>query len=94
MRSYRVHDTSDICVIRGMWREWLRCTPSWRKWGPQCDCVYLVEDETKPGFRGLRVIRLKALMSFSYEGTEYPCAVVEWFKMVRRGPDKDTGMEA
>jgi hypothetical protein len=38
---------------------------------------YLVEDESKLGFRGLNVVRLKALLSFCYEGTEYPCAVVE-----------------
>ncbi|KAJ2917661.1 hypothetical protein MD484_g2813, partial [Candolleomyces efflorescens] len=53
---------SDICGIRGMRREWLRSTPSWRNSGP------------------------------SYEGTTYPCAVVEWFKKIGRAPDPDTGM--
>ncbi|KAF6758455.1 hypothetical protein DFP72DRAFT_1105211 [Ephemerocybe angulata] len=75
-----------------MRREWIRCTPSWRKKGPRGDCVYLVEDESKPGFRGLNVVRLKSLISFSYDGTEYPCTVVEWFKTSGRGPDRDTGM--
>ncbi|KAJ3511752.1 hypothetical protein NMY22_g15551 [Coprinellus aureogranulatus] len=83
---------SDLCGVRGMRREWLRCTPNWRKTGPRRDCVYLVQDDTKPGFRGLNVVRLKALLSFSYEGTDYPCAVVEWFKKVGRSPDPDTGM--
>lgn len=52
---------SDICGVRGMRREWLRRTPNWRKTGPRYDCVYLVEDDSKPGFRGLNVVRLKAL---------------------------------
>ncbi|KAF6753796.1 hypothetical protein DFP72DRAFT_813711, partial [Ephemerocybe angulata] len=83
---------SDACGIRGMRREWLRCTPTWRKSGPRYDCAFLVADETKKGFRGLEAVRLKALLSFTYEGTEYPCAVVEWFKKVGRSPDKETGM--
>ncbi|KAF6752471.1 hypothetical protein DFP72DRAFT_991074 [Ephemerocybe angulata] len=83
---------SDICGIRGMRREWIRCTPSWRKGGPRRDCVYLVEDDSKPGFRGLNVVRVKAFMSFNYGGTEYPCAAVEWFKKVGRHPDGETGM--
>ncbi|RXW12546.1 hypothetical protein EST38_g13308 [Candolleomyces aberdarensis] len=83
---------SDICGRQGMRREWIRCTPSWRNSGPRYDCVYLVEDESKPGFHGLNVVRLKALLSFCYEGTDYPCAVVEWFKKVGRTPDPTTGM--
>lgn len=83
---------SDVCGIRGMRREWIRCTPSWRKGAPRYDCVYLVGDESKPGFRGLSVVRLKALMSFTFQGIEYPCAVVEWFKTVGRSPDPETGM--
>jgi hypothetical protein len=83
---------SDVCGVRGMRREWLRCTPNWRNSGPRYDCVYLVEDESKPGFRGMNVVRLKALLSFAYEGTVYPCAVVEWFKKVGRTPDPNTGM--
>ncbi|EAU93525.2 hypothetical protein CC1G_02755 [Coprinopsis cinerea okayama7 len=83
---------SDISGIRGMKREWIRCTESWRNSGPRHDTVFVVQNEEKPGFRGLAVVRVKKFISFTFEGTTYPCAVVEWFKKVGRAPDKDTGL--
>ena len=51
-----------------------------------------MEDEDKKGFRGMSVVHVKLFFSFMYEGDEYPCALVEWFKKVGRLPDKETGM--
>ncbi|KAF8955385.1 hypothetical protein BDZ97DRAFT_1907688 [Flammula alnicola] len=76
---------SDISGIRGMCREHIHSTPSW-------DCVFVVEDQEKPGFRGMSVVQVKLFFSFSYEGEEYPCVLVEWFKKVGRSPEEQTGM--
>lgn len=83
---------SDPSGLRGMRRERIRSTPSWRSFGPQHDCVFVVEDEDKKGFRGMSAVRIKLFFSFTYEGDEYPCSLVEWFKKVGRSPEKETGM--
>jgi len=86
---YTPSDPSGLC---GMRQERIRSTPSWQSSGLQCDCVFVVEDEDKEGFQGMSVVRVKLFFSFTYEGDEYPCALVEWFKKVGRSPDKQTGM--
>ncbi|KAJ7750542.1 hypothetical protein B0H16DRAFT_1842627 [Mycena metata] len=83
---------SDPSGIRGMRQERIRSTPSWRKHGARRDCAFAVEDQDKPGFRGMSVVRVKLFFSFDYDGVEYPCALVEWFKKVGRSPDVTTGM--
>ena len=83
---------SDPSGLRGMRRERIRSTPSWRSSGPRRDCVFVMEDGDKKGFRGMSAVRVKSFFSFTYEGDEYPCALVEWFKKVGRSPDKETGM--
>ena len=83
---------SDPSGIRGMRRERIRSTPSWRSTGPCCDCTFVVEKQDAQGFRGMSVVRIMLLFSFTYEGEEYPCALVEWFKKDGRSPDEQTGM--
>lgn len=83
---------SDQSGIRGLRRERIRCTPSWRGLGARRDCAFVVEDQDKPGMKGLRVIRVKLFFSFVHEDITYPCALVEWFKTVGRKPHADTGM--
>ncbi|KAJ6463659.1 hypothetical protein DFH09DRAFT_1267437 [Mycena vulgaris] len=83
---------SDPSGLRGMRRERIRSTPSWRKHGARRDCAFAVEDQDKPGFRGMSVVRVKLLFSFTHDGVDYPCALVEWFKKVGRSPDIYTGM--
>ncbi|KAF8951994.1 hypothetical protein BDZ97DRAFT_1931423 [Flammula alnicola] len=83
---------SDPSGIRGMRRERIRSTPSWRSTGARRDCVFVVEKEDQPGFRGMSAVRVKMFFSFMYEGEEYPCALVEWFKKVGRSPEEQTGM--
>ncbi|KAJ7162457.1 hypothetical protein C8R46DRAFT_1283402 [Mycena filopes] len=83
---------SDPSGIRGMRRERIRSTPSWRKHGPRRDCAFAVEDQQERGFRGMSVVRVKLFFSFTHDGVDYPCALVDWFKKVGRSPDTQTGM--
>jgi len=83
---------SDPSGIRGMRRERIRSTPSWRTTGPRRDCAFVVEKQNEHGFRGMSVVRIKLFFSFSYEGEEYPCALVEWFKKDGQSPNEQTGM--
>lgn len=83
---------SDPSGIRGMRRERIRSTPSWRSTGPRRDCAFVVEKQNEHGFRGMSVVRIKLFFSFRYEGEEYPCALVEWFKKDGRSPNEQTGM--
>ena len=83
---------SDESGIRGMRRERIRSTHSWRNSGPRCDCALVVEDESKPGMKGLTPVRVMLFFSFVYQGKTYPCALVDWFKKYGSHPDKETGM--
>ncbi|KAF7292216.1 C2H2-type domain-containing protein [Mycena indigotica] len=85
------YSPSDPSGIRGMKRERIRCTPSWRKHGPRRDCAFIVEDDA-PGFSGMSVVRIRLLFSFTYNGVYHPCALVRWFKKVGTRPDPETGM--
>ena len=83
---------SDECGLRGMRRERIRSCPLWRGKAPRRDCALVVEDEDKPGMRGMNVARIQLFFSFSYDGKKYPCALVEWFSRIGRSPDSETGM--
>lgn len=61
---------SDPSGLRGMRRERIRSTPSWRSSGPRRDCVFVMEDGDKKGFRGMSAVRVKSFFSFTYEGDE------------------------
>jgi hypothetical protein len=37
-------------------------------------------------------VRVQLLFSFTHDGIDYPCTLVEWFKKVGRSPDTETGM--
>ncbi|KAF7361026.1 hypothetical protein MSAN_01133000 [Mycena sanguinolenta] len=83
---------SDPSGIRGMRRERIRSTPAWRKHGPRRDCAFVVENQDERGFRGMSVVRVRLFFSFTHDGVDYPCALVDWFKKVGRSPDPETGM--
>lgn len=83
---------SDESGVRGMKHEHIRCTPRWRTQGERRDCALVVEDEEKPGMKGMSAVRVKLLFSFEHEETVYPCALVEWFKTYGNRPDAATGM--
>ncbi len=84
------HAPSDPSGTHGMRRKRIRSTPSWRGRGPRHDCAFIVEDDDKPGMKGLGVMRVLLFFSFEYDNTHYPFALVEWFKKV--GLDPVTGM--
>ena len=86
---YAPSDDSGIC---GMHHEHLYSTSSWHRWGPRQDTALVVEDQSKPGMQGLWVVRIKLLFSFSFEGVDYPCALIEWFQTIDNHPDSDTGL--
>lgn len=83
---------SDISGIRGMRREWIRCTPSWRKGDMRRDCALVVQNEDQVGFRGMSAVRIRLFFSFEHAGHLWPCALVEWFKTRGRSRDTVTGM--
>jgi hypothetical protein len=83
---------SDVSGTHGMHREIIRSTPSWRRQYSRHDCVFIVADETKSGMRGMIVGRVKLLFSFVHNGVTYPCALVDRFSHMGRGPDAITGM--
>jgi hypothetical protein len=80
------HSPSDPSSLHGMRRERIRSTPTWLGKGPRHDCAFIVEDEEKPGMRGMNVVRVHLFFSFEYEDVYYPCALVDWFKRVGRDP--------
>lgn len=83
---------SDECGLRGMRRERIRSCPLWRGKGQRRDCAFVVEDEDKPGMRGMNVVRIQLFFSFSHNEKQYPCALVEWFSRIGRAVDLETGM--
>ncbi|KAF8992099.1 hypothetical protein BDZ89DRAFT_1097399 [Hymenopellis radicata] len=85
------YSPSDISGIRGMKRERIRSTPSWYGHHRR-DCAFVTQDSEKPGFKGMSVIRVMLFFSFTYDGKEYPCALVHWFDRYGAHPDSRTGM--
>jgi hypothetical protein len=83
---------SDDCGRYGMCREHVRSCPLWRGKAPRRDCAFVVEDEDIPGMRGMNVVRIQLLFSFTYNGKEYQCALVNWFSRMGRSRDSMTGM--
>ena len=86
------HAPSDLSGIGGMHREIIHATPSWKKGPGRYDCVYIVNDAESEGFAGLLVARLNLFFSFSFEGTIYRCALVQWFSTYGDSPCEDTGL--
>lgn len=83
---------SDISGVGGMHRERIHAVKSWRKGPSRYDTIFVNTDSSLEGMRGLDVARVRLLFSFSYEGIEYPCALVRWFSRVGDSPDECTGM--
>jgi hypothetical protein len=78
-----------------MYRERIRATPLWKKGdiaAPRYDCVLINKDASLSGFRGMLIARVRLLFSFTFNETEYPCALVEWFEAIADEPDVDTGL--
>ena len=83
---------SDDCGRYGMCRERIRSCPLWRGKSPRRDCVFVVEDEDKPGMRGMNVAQIQLFFSFAFNAKEYQCALVNCFSRIGRSRDTETGM--
>lgn len=68
---------SDVSGTHGMQRQIIRATPSWRQKEARYDCVLIVEDQDKPGMRGMVVGRARCFLSFTYNDITYPCALID-----------------
>ena len=77
---------SNPSSIHGMWHERICLTSSWRGFGLRYNCTFVVEDDTKPGMKGMVIVRVKLLFSVNYDGGQYPCTLVEWFDRVWHDP--------
>jgi hypothetical protein len=87
------HAPSDISGIGGMHHEWIRASPIWQNGHGRYDCVFIDNNPEVDGFTGLYVARVKLFLSFTTEdGTNYPCALVEWFSTHRDSPCEETGL--
>jgi len=86
------YSPSDPCGIRGMCSESIRSTPSWQNSARHHDTVFVERDPTIPGIRGLDVVQLLALFSFTLLGEYHHCALVRWFTHVADEPDDIMGM--
>ncbi len=75
--------------------EHIRSCPRWRGKEERRDCAFVQKDGSVPGIKGLFIVRVRFFFSFRIDGrqgTVYPCAFVEWFKLVGDERDPVTGM--
>ncbi|KDR66445.1 hypothetical protein GALMADRAFT_147875 [Galerina marginata CBS 339.88] len=92
----RFYAPSDLCGPCGMYRQRIRCNPSW--YGhPRNDTAFVVEDENLPGMQGMHIARVRLLFSFTdyetnEEGDQVQCALVSWFVPASDQRDPETGM--
>jgi hypothetical protein len=92
----RFYAPSDLCGPCGMYRQRIRCNPSWRG-NPRHDTVFVVQDEDQSGMPGMLVARIHLFFSFTdYEtdedGQTVQCALVSWFLPASDQRDPDTRM--
>ena len=86
------HAPSNVSGSRGMHCQIIWSTLSWH-WKEACyNCVLVIEDQDKPGMQGMIVGWVCAFLSFSFNDTIYPCALINCFKWVGQAPDPITGM--
>ncbi|KAF8808689.1 hypothetical protein BYT27DRAFT_7222819 [Phlegmacium glaucopus] len=76
---------SDESGIWGICQEWIQSCPMCRKKGPRWDTAFVIEDEDKPGMKGMSI-------TFVFICHYYPCVLVEWFNTYGHSRDPLTGM--
>lgn len=84
---------SDLCGPSGMYRQRIRCTPSW--YGVRRhDTVFVEHDPNLHGMHGLHVARVRLLFSYVDDNTDevVPCALVNWYIRTHDHHDVITGM--
>jgi hypothetical protein len=91
------HAPSNMSGTCNMRCECICSVSSWRNGPERWDCVYVVQDQDLPGFRGLLVAQVHAFIRIKPKHTccsqrSYPCAVASWFRTVGNSPCPNTGM--
>ncbi|PSR70653.1 hypothetical protein PHLCEN_2v13458 [Hermanssonia centrifuga] len=89
------YSPSDISGLGGMKSEHICSCPRWRGKKERRNCAFAQKDGSVPGIKGLFIVRVCFFFSFRIDGrrgTVYPCAFVEWFKLVGNERDPVTGM--
>ena len=91
----RFYAPSDLCGPCGMYRQRIRCNPSWFG-NPRRDTAFVVQDEDLPGMGGMLIARVHLFFSFMDcdvdDGEIVQCALVNWFLPASDQRDPDTGM--
>lgn len=88
----RFYAPSDLCGVGGMHCERIRSHPNWRSQYPRRDTVFVDIDSGQPGMLGLVVAQVLLFFSFTSDGCNYPCALVNWIVPHGNEPDEETGM--
>lgn len=83
---------SELSGTGGLHSEIIRANPAWRRDHPRFDTVLINLDSGESGMKGCAVGRVRAFLSISHEQMRYPCALIDWFKIVGRKPANPTGM--
>jgi len=86
------YSPSELSGSGGMHSEVIRSHPSWYNGYERRDTVLVQDGPEDDRMGGILVARIIRLLSFSYNDTFYPCALVEWFIPCGEEPDPITGM--
>lgn len=70
---------SELAGWRGMHREMIRCTETWRGQYRRRDTVLVQMNQDLDGFHGMHVGRVFAFFELLSEDFRYPCALIQWF---------------
>jgi hypothetical protein len=82
---------SDLCGAGGMQQERIHSVPSWYD-HPHRNTVFVVLDDSLPGFEDLVIACILLFFSFHYKQVHYSCAYVNWFVCSDNECDHDTCM--
>jgi hypothetical protein len=83
---------SDMSSSRGFRFERIRSVSSWRGGPARRDCVFVEQDSSLPGFRGLFVGQIEAFLKLKHKSKYYSCAIMSTFSPIADSPCPDTGM--
>ncbi|KAJ6548422.1 hypothetical protein B0H19DRAFT_1211517 [Mycena capillaripes] len=88
----RFYAPSDLCGAGGMYRERIRSNPNWHGSYARRDTVFVETDAEQPGMLGLSIGRVYLFFSFTRNGVDHSCALIQWLSPHGNIPDPDTGL--
>ena len=66
--------------------------PSWQRDPAHYDTILVSTNQLVEGMQGLDIAHVHLFFSFTYDGQEYPCALVDWYDLMDDKPDDDMDM--